>query len=156
MRTVNERAVIAAPVELVYERLADFASYPGLAPSVLHVRVVDTPDDAAGRRRCLSSWEVTFRDGILRWTELDVFDVEQRTIAFEQTEGDIEIFRGAWIVTPHAGGSEVRFEAELDLGLPGLADFLEPVAKKALEENVRELLTRLFATHGVTLPGAVP
>jgi ribosome-associated toxin RatA of RatAB toxin-antitoxin module len=156
MRTVNERAVVAAPVQLVYERLADFASYPGLAPSVLHVRVEHAPDDEQERRRCLSSWEVTFRDGILRWTEMDVFDPQQRRIAFEQTEGDIEIFRGAWAVAAHPEGSEVRFDAEFDLGLPGLADFLEPVAQRALEENVREILVRLFATDEAQPRGGRP
>lgn len=144
MRTVHERAVVTAPIETVYARLADFASFPRLAPSVLHVHVHDAPGDPQGRRRCLSSWEVTFRDGILRWTELDVFDVDARRIDFEQTEGDIEVFRGGWTVLDHPEGAEVRFDAEFDLGLPGLADFLEPVAQKALEENVREILDRLF------------
>ena len=36
-----------------------------------------------------------------------------------------------------------------DLGLPGLESFLEPVAQRALQDNVRELMTRLFESATV-------
>ena len=145
MRRVCLRARVPVTVGATYDRLSDFAVYPDLAPSVLRVRVFDDVLEDGRRRSCRSSWEVTFRNGVLCWEEEDEFDFDRRIVSFQQIEGDLEVLKGSWSVREAAsGGSEVCFEAEFDLGLPGLEDFLEPVAQRALEDNVRELMTRLF------------
>lgn len=145
MRLVRQRAIVPVTVDATYDRLSDFAAYPDLAPSVLRVDVFNDLIENGHRRSCQSAWEVTFRNGVLSWEETDEFDRDHRTVSFEQVDGDLEVLRGSWSVREAAsGGSEVHFEAEFDLGLPGLEDFLEPVAQRALEDNVRELMTRLF------------
>jgi hypothetical protein len=85
-----------------------------------------------------------FRDGILRWTEQDHFDPAARTIRFQQTEGDVEVFQGDWQIEPSGTGSRVTFNADLDLGIPSLSAFLNPVAADALRENITAILTGLF------------
>jgi ribosome-associated toxin RatA of RatAB toxin-antitoxin module len=95
-------------------------------------------------RHCQSSWEVKLRNGILRWTEHDEFDPDKLSVTFHQVDGDLAMLEGSWRIRESDGGAELSFNAQFDLGLPGLEDFLEPVAQKALEENIRELITRLF------------
>lgn len=118
-----------------YAALTDFERYPALTDAVRDVTVED-----GGRSR----WEVNFREGILRWTEIDVLDAEARTIAFEQESGDFHAFRGAWIVDDDPAGSVVRFHAEFDLGIPSLSELIDPLAVRALRDNVAAIVSGLF------------
>ena len=144
MRGVAQRAVLGAEPAEVFDRLADFSAYPELAPSVIQVEVEEIDPDEQGRSRYRSGWEVHFRRGILRWVEIDVFDPESARIDFVQESGDMELLTGYWQIHAHEEGAEIEFDAQFDLGLPGLEDYLEPVAQRALEDNVREVLIRLF------------
>lgn len=137
MRDVKVEAMVSTAVDDAYQRLADFPAYVRLASSVLSVEM--------GQDNATSDWEVTFRDGILRWRESDVYNVDDRVISFSQIDGDMDLFEGRWSVTETGAGSHILFEAVFDLGLPGLSDFLEPVAARALEENLVELLSSLFS-----------
>ncbi len=131
-------------VEDVYAVLCDFECYPAHAPAVKSVRVTSSSNDGV-----LSSWEVMFRTGILRWTERDTFDPSTRTITFRQTEGDIEYFAGEWHVDEGADGATVvRFAADFDLGIPALSGLLEPIAERALRDNVQQIVAGLVASMG--------
>jgi ribosome-associated toxin RatA of RatAB toxin-antitoxin module len=157
MRAV--RLVFIAPdrsVTDVYATLADFARYPELSPAVRRVSVSEVDGGTA-----ISTWEVSFRKGILRWTEEDVFDPVAHQIRFRQLEGDVADFEGSWACT--AGGSEVKivFEARVDLGIPSLADALEPIATRTLIANTSAIVTgllgaavRLVETDDVATPVA--
>jgi ribosome-associated toxin RatA of RatAB toxin-antitoxin module len=142
VRTVYQRAIIPEPATVVYQRLADFRIYPEVAPSVLRIETRELESDRL--KRCRSTWEVKFRSGVLRWVEDDEFDPAAMTVTFHQTEGDLATLEGSWSISECPSGAELRFEAQFDLGLPGLEDFLEPVAQRALEDNIGELITRLF------------
>jgi ribosome-associated toxin RatA of RatAB toxin-antitoxin module len=122
----------------VYRTLTDFTRYPELSDAVREVTVTQVDDDTA-----VSSWEVTFRAGILRWTEEDRFDRAAMTITFVQLEGDIALFDGSWAVTDADGGAEIVFAARLDMGIPSLADALEPIAVRALVDNTVSIVTGL-------------
>jgi ribosome-associated toxin RatA of RatAB toxin-antitoxin module len=104
----------------------------------------------------LSRWEVTFRSGILQWTEQDTFDSVAHTIRFEQTEGDIDHFAGVWPVNDTRDGCHVHFSAEFDLGIPDMGPTLEPVAERGLRENIQTIVAGLLgvATPVAGLPGA--
>lgn len=136
MREVLVTLLVRADADVVFCDLADFPGYVGRAPSVREVQM----DDGG----TTSSWEVTFRAGILRWKEEDVFDFHDRCILFRQTDGDMQTFDGSWRVETATSGARIVFAARFDLGVPGLEDFLEPVAARALEENVTELVRSLF------------
>jgi ribosome-associated toxin RatA of RatAB toxin-antitoxin module len=153
VKRVVHRVATAQQPSAAYDLLADFSLYPQIAPSVLRVDVFDE-SDANGLRYFTSAWEVVFRNGTLAWVERDVFDSALKTVTFSQISGDLEQLRGEWSVRENGPGSEVRFEAEFDLGLPGLDAFLEPVAQRALEENVRDLMTGLFADARVEGEGS--
>jgi ribosome-associated toxin RatA of RatAB toxin-antitoxin module len=147
-RFVFSARVQEAP-DVVYSRLADFGRYPEFAPSVLGVDL-DGGSEADGANSCQSTWEVTFRKGVLRWTETDYFRRDRMTIDFEQENGDLALLRGRWLVVPNDADATIEFELEFDLGLPGLEKYLEPVAEKALLENMQEIVRHLFDSADVT------
>src|SRR5205823_2860065 len=97
----------------------------------------------------MSDWEIFFRNGLLRWTEVDYFQSDQRRIVFEQTTGDFEVFRGSWQVSPVPGGCEVNFEANFDFGIPSLAGVLEPIATKVLKEGIALIVHQLLGKASV-------
>jgi ribosome-associated toxin RatA of RatAB toxin-antitoxin module len=123
----------------VFAALRDFAAYPKLCRSVRSVQVKSQSANEA-----VSDWEVNFQAGILKWRERDLFNNERREIAFEQIAGDIDHFSGLWRVVPQSDGSRIHFDARFDLGIPMLSDMLDPVAKKAIEDNIHSIIHGLF------------
>ena len=139
MRTVRLRLhVPGKPASDVYETLADFERYPELSDAVRSVAVTEVSEN-----RTVSRWEVTFRAGLLRWTEEDTFDPGALSITFHQIEGDAAVFDGSWECADAAPGSEIVFSARLDMGIPSLADALEPIAVRTLTENIVSIVRGL-------------
>ena len=140
MRFVTIDALVPdRPSGEVFRTLADYARYPELTPVVRDVQVWT---DAGGD--LISSWEVNFRNGILRWTERDVIDEPGLRIDFVQTEGDVAEFAGSWLCRAERDGTAVRFEALVDLGIASLADVLDPIAARTLAETITGILVGLF------------
>jgi uncharacterized membrane protein len=139
MRTVRLRLQVPQkPASDVYATLADFERYPELSDAVRSVAVTKVSDNVT-----VSSWEVTFRAGLLRWTEEDTFDLAALSITFRQLEGDIAVFDGSWRCVNAVQGSEIVFFARLDMGIPSLADALEPIAVRALTDNIVSIVRGL-------------
>jgi ribosome-associated toxin RatA of RatAB toxin-antitoxin module len=142
MRTVRLRLHLPhKPASDVYATLADFERYPELCDAVQSVAVI-----AVSENRTRSRWEVTFRAGLLRWTEEDVFDPGALSITFRQLEGDIAVFDGSWTCVDTAQGSEILFSARLDMGIPSLADALEPIAVRTLIDNIASIVRGLLGS----------
>jgi ribosome-associated toxin RatA of RatAB toxin-antitoxin module len=142
MRTVRLRLHVPhKPASQVYAALADFGRYPELCDAVRNVAVTEVSGN-----RTVSAWEVTFRAGLLRWTEQDTFDPAALTITFCQLEGDVAVFDGSWRCVDAAAGSEVVFCARLDMGIPSLADALEPIAVRTLADNIVSIVRGLTAS----------
>lgn len=149
MRDIAIEVVVPdRPVTEVYEILCDFERYPDFTPEVRSVTRQLTDGEQ------FSTWETTFRGGILRWSERDWFDPATNTIGFEQTEGDIEHFSGWWKINGENGNSSVRFQAQFDMGIPSLATIIDPIAEQALRENIVAILRGLFGPQVVVLPAA--
>lgn len=148
--TVAISATTDADPDESFRRLADFERYADYTATVRSVVV----EDRAGRPH--STWRVDFRGGILCWTERDDIDPVGRVLAFEQVDGDLERFVGRWVIEPEGLGSRLTFSAELDLGIPSLAPIVDPVARQALDANMRTILRGLFADARLDLDDAAP
>ncbi len=139
MRTVRLRLHVPhKSASEVYAALAGFERYPVLCQAVRDVAVTEVPGN-----RTVSRWEVTFRAGLLRWTEEDTFDPGALSITFRQLEGDVAVFDGSWKCVDAASGSEIVFSARLDMGIPSLADALEPIAVRTLTGNIVSIVRGL-------------
>ena len=157
MRTVCLRLHVPhKPAGDVYATLADFERYPELSDAVRSVAVSEVSENLT-----VSSWEVTFRAGLLRWTEQDTFDPGAMSITFRQLEGDVAVFDGSWQCAGAARGSEVTFAARLDMGIPSLADALEPIAVRTLIDNIVSIVRGLvghaeLVASDVAVPAPAP
>lgn len=139
MRQVEINAIVPDQnVKSAYERIRDFKSYPEYSSEVRNVAI------ESNNGEMFSTWETTFREGLLRWREKDSFDPESNTIVFEQTEGDIEHFSGWWKISSEGAGCRVRFWAQFDMGIPSLSNIIDPIAEQALRENMIAILRGLF------------
>jgi ribosome-associated toxin RatA of RatAB toxin-antitoxin module len=139
MRTVRlQLNVPGKSASYVYQTLADFKRYPELSDAVRSVVVSEVSENIA-----VSQWEVRFRAGLLRWTEEDTFDPDALSITFRQLEGDIAAFDGSWRCVDTVQGSEIVFSARLDMGIPSLADALEPIAVRTLIDNIVSIVRGL-------------
>ncbi|MFE3170592.1 type II toxin-antitoxin system RatA family toxin [Amycolatopsis sp. NPDC059090] len=122
----------------VFGVLSDFSAYPQATDAVRAVTIGEADGGP------ISSWEVNFRKGILKWVERDDFDLDERVISFVQTEGDLTSFSGHWRVVPRpSGGVTVTFDARFDLGMPTIASIVDPIAERTLMENTRTIIEQL-------------
>ncbi|HLF78584.1 MAG TPA: SRPBCC family protein [Dehalococcoidia bacterium] len=125
----------------VFPILSDLEKYPSVVDAV-HSLTVGEKDGQA-----TSNWEVDFRGGVMRWQQEDVFLPEEHAFRFRQLDGDLDSFSGDWSVTDEEGGCRVEFRADFDLGIPGLAETLEPIAEAALRENILGIVTGLLGAE---------
>lgn len=134
-------AAVVAGVEPreALRRVADYRRWPAASEAIRSVVVAE-----AGEGVSTSTWEVTFRGGLMRWTERDVLDLDRLEHRFALVEGDPRDFDGAWTAAPHPGGCLLELAAEFDLGMPSLRHLLDPIAIEALEDAVADVLDALF------------
>ena len=143
MRTVSMRVQVpGTDPRRAYDLIRDFARYPELTDAVEEVTV--SAPDADGS--VVSEWLVHFRKGMLKWTERDVFEPGRRVIRFVQLSGDFHDFGGQWRVQERDGGSEICLDASFDLGIPTLADLLDPIAEASFRANILRILSGLFGS----------
>jgi|tagenome__1003787_1003787.scaffolds.fasta_scaffold20851934_2 hypothetical protein len=121
-----------------FRRLAAYEQYPEQARTVRSVEIAERDGVS------YSTWTVEFRGGLLRWTEEDEIDVDAGLLRFRQVEGDLELFVGSWRVQQDGTQTLLTFKAELDLGIPSLAPLIDPVARRALQDNIKAILIGLF------------
>ncbi|MER7399039.1 SRPBCC family protein [Streptomyces sp. NPDC000151] len=140
MRHVSLHALARglAPAD-AYHRITDFRRYPELTDTVREVNVGPPLPDGS----VVSEWVVSFRGGLMRWQERDTFSPKTLTLTFEQTEGDFQTFEGSWRCAASDDGTLIVFTASFDLGIPTLAEILDPVAESTLRTNIARILAGL-------------
>ena len=151
MRKINVVAIAKGKSpDLAYRILADFEAYKAHSDVVREVVILERDE-----KRSVSTWEVNFRQGILRWKEEDHYDPAGLRMHFEQLEGDAEEFRGEWLFSGVPEGTRIEFKAEFDMGIPSMNDIIEPIAEMALKENIQAIISGLMQGN-VLFPKSVP
>ena len=137
MPDVDLELEIRAPVERVWEVLVDIERYPASMGNVRWVKLVSV--DSPTLRH--SAWSVTLKGAILEWEEREELDPVARTMEFHQISGDLEVFDGVWkLVSTGDESTSVSLTVTFEIGIPLLADMLNPIAQKSLRENCTEML----------------
>ena len=130
----TERLIPSDDIEKVWQVVSAFDQYPKTMESVVSVEFKERDDQSA-----LTEWTVLLNDSEMSWIERDVFHKPNR-IDFESIDGDVEVFRGQWLLERTNNGVSVAFEVEFDLGIPSLAEVLDPIGSEALESNASSML----------------
>lgn len=128
---------IRAPIERVWETVIDIERYQDSLENVRTVKIVEQNDEC--RRR--AAWSVLLKGAILEWEEEEDLDHDAHMVVFKQLRGDLEHFDGHWaLVALGAEHTKVVFEVVFEIGIPMLADMLNPAAQRSLQENCTEML----------------
>ena len=138
MPIVNTAHTTGQPAELVWRLLVDSEAFSTYMDEVRSVRIVAND----GHRR-ICHWCVLLKGSELQWEEEEFIDHERRRIDFRQLRGDLAYFTGHWQVTETTAGTVVELQVDFDIGIPLMAEMLNPVAAKALEDNSLAILERL-------------
>lgn len=139
MPDVSLELEIRAPIERVWDAVVDIEKYPDTMANVRWVKLLEYPGTEPDTRR--SAWSIVLKGSILEWQDDEVLDHEAHELRFKQVSGDMEIFEGAWTLTELADDlTLVRLAITFEIGIPLLADMLNPVAERSLRENSREML----------------
>ncbi len=135
MPTVEVKHVVPASIDVVYRVVSDQESYPKFMKTMESVKVLERGDGYT-----LTEWIARLQGARFRWVEKDLYDPEHHRITYNQTEGDLKVFRGYWELAEVPQGTEVLLVTEFEFGMPMLASMLNPVAKMALKSNSRAML----------------
>jgi ribosome-associated toxin RatA of RatAB toxin-antitoxin module len=144
MRSVELILNSPVDVDFAFQRITEFERYPDFVDEVRSVVVRENDGETL-----VSEWDILFRNGPLRWSEVDYIQRPARRIVFEQNAGDFEVFRGTWRVEPAERGCAITFEAVFDFGIPSLAGVLEPIAAKVLKEAIATIVHRLLGEASI-------
>ncbi|MEU9003155.1 SRPBCC family protein [Streptomyces sp. NPDC048551] len=137
MPHVEVNLPIEAPAAAAWRAVIRLEDYAGFMENVESVTVLGQSGD--GTRT--SAWSVLLKGSVLEWVEEDELDEERRVMSFHQVSGDLDEFTGFWRVEDAGDGtSVVTFSVDFEIGIPLLADMLNPVATKALRENSEHML----------------
>lgn len=140
MRRVRlETLVPQADARTVFDRVSDFPRYADYTDAVREIRIDRSADGLVS-----STWSVNFRNGVLCWSERDQIDADRLHMAFEQIDGDFDRFAGTWQLAQTGDDTTVVFTAEFDLGMPSLAALIDPIAERALLDNMAAILRGLL------------
>jgi ribosome-associated toxin RatA of RatAB toxin-antitoxin module len=139
MPAVDVESAIQISRDRVWAAMLDIESFPDYMDNVLAAKIL-TLDDGTHR---VSEWSAMLKGSILEWVEDERIDVNRHIIEFDQVDGDLDIFRGTWSVHEDGDLSVVRLQAEFEIGIPLLADMLNPVAARALRDNQEQMLRSL-------------
>lgn len=131
---------VATDPDLAWRTILDVESY---AEYMDDVRCVTVLSNEPGQR--VTAWSVVLKGSILEWTEVEVILEEPRRINFRQLDGDLDVFDGYWQVSSGDTGCRVTLVIEFEIGIPLLADMLNPVATRALRDNSERMLRALEA-----------
>jgi uncharacterized membrane protein len=143
MPIVSTVSLSGQPIDRVWQEVLDIASFPSYMDEVREVEILREE----GNQR-LSRWSILLKGSILQWEEEEQIDAENRKITFRQIEGDLAYFTGFWHVQQTGEGVSTQMHVEFDIGIPLLADMLNPVAARALEENAQKILSRIDTRAG--------
>ncbi len=146
MPEVKVHLPVRAPIERVWETVVDVERYHESLDSVRSVTIVEQL--SAHVRRAV--WSVLLKGSILEWEEEEVLDPNAHTIDFKQLRGDLEYLDGNWALkATEPEQTTVAFEVRFEIGIPLLADMLNPAAQRALQENCTEMVRGIERTTAV-------
>ena len=153
MELVEVKLQIAAPADEVWATVLDVERYAEMMDQVRSVTIVESPNPSER----VTAWSVFLKGSILEWTEKESIDRRLYRIDFTQVDGDLAELIGYWLLTPiDSECTQAELAVEFDIGIPLLADMLNPVAARALRDNslhmLREIDLRVTHPSGAGLP----
>jgi len=139
MPTIEVRQELSSPIGAIWKEICDVANYPRLMPPVRRLTTISRNGPTL-----VTEWEVELKGSILCWTQTEHHDDENFRVTYRQIDGDLERFDGAWQLERLPGNRTLAtLGIDFEIGIPMLAEMLNPVAERALRENSISMLQAL-------------
>lgn len=138
MPYIEVETTAAGPPEAAFALAKNMEDYPRFMKDVVYLKVLER--DGATQ---VSEWHARLQGRIIRWKERDVFDEDEHTITYQQTEGDLKRFEGEWHFLPVPEGTRITLSVDFDLGVPMLAALMNSVATIVVRRNCEDMLAGL-------------
>ncbi|MBI4743855.1 MAG: SRPBCC family protein [Actinobacteria bacterium] len=138
MPFVESSIIINGNIDEIYKIAKDMEKYPEFMPDVKSVKVV-----AREENQTTTKWITSVEGTPICWTEVDVFDDENKNIKYCLIEGDLDKFEGEWIFTQNSEGTKVELTVDFDFGMPTLAELLGPILTEKVRENSMMMLNSM-------------
>ena len=134
MAVVHSSVIIHAPVEQVMALARDIERFPEFMNEVQSVEILECEPNG----RVVSRWKAALPELRLsvKWTEEDLWNVEERTCAFRQIEGDYGKLEGLWTFTPVPEGTRFDSRLEIEYDVPLIGPLLKGLIAKKAKENL--------------------
>lgn len=134
MPTVESKTTINAPAADVYaaarDRIEELGSF---LENVNAIEVLEREGSKAVTKWS-GSVEAFGRDITFDWTEEDLWDDDELTCTFEQTEGDFDQYQGTWSFTEVEGGCESALTLEFAKDIPGIGALIQGLLQSKVQE----------------------
>jgi fatty aldehyde-generating acyl-ACP reductase len=129
--------IIPAEKWRVIRLLTKVNEFPSYIPCVKEATVIHKKHNIM-----LTKWRVQI-DGVpISWVEEDTLALNEKTIYFRATEGDLAEFKGKWQFLDHPQGTEVKIEVLLKVGIPSVNESVDAgnYIKRLLSKNFEAIL----------------
>jgi coenzyme Q-binding protein COQ10 len=138
---------IRAPMDTVWAAVLDIERYPELMTNVVSVTIEEWETPVIRR----TEWGMIIKGATLIWRDREVIDHDEHTVRFTQVSGDLKEFEGAWELEElEEALTHVKLRIDFEIGIPLLVGMLNPVAKRALYDNAKEMLDGVDAQATVS------
>ncbi|MBI4733726.1 MAG: SRPBCC family protein [Rubrobacteridae bacterium] len=138
MPSAEKTIIVDSPASDIFAIISDLERYPEFMDNVKKVEVLQ--DDSG---QSISRWTSELDGRLFKWTERDFVKPEENRIDFDLVEGDLKEYGGFWQLNETESGTSVTFNIYMELGVPMLAMFLNPIITRKLRENVDQMLSDL-------------
>lgn len=130
--------VIPAPKWKVIRMLTRVHDFPNFVPSVKEAVVLKKEG-----YKLTTRWRVQL-DGVpVSWIEEDILQLNKNRITFRAIEGDLQEFRGEWLLSEHREGTKISVEIFVRVGIPAIKDFADAYIRKLVTMNFEAILSGL-------------
>lgn len=139
----------------VLRMISRVEDFPHFMPNVKKAEILQRHNHVV-----TTHWQVEI-DGLpIQWKEKDRFDLKNFSVHFESFEGDLDEFRGTWVLQTLGDGTEVTVDVQARLGIPIVEKVVVDVLQEKLTKNFQMILdgmedrflTERYRTIGLRAP----
>lgn len=137
MPKIETKVTVSAPIDHVYKVAQDNLAFPSYMEDVQSLTIVNKQGN-----QVISDWVgIVPSFGLkIKWQQEDIWNDQNYTCDFHQTEGSYDSLIGQWKFTPQ--NNQTLFESELDyeFNVPAVGPLIKKVIFNLVQKNVKNML----------------
>lgn len=139
MPRIENRVMVDAPLERVWDVARDVEAFPEIIPDLKSLTVVERSEDGL---QTVTDWVAIIKEfkRTVKWREEDIWDTADWTCRFRMLTGDFDQYEGVW--TFREEGGKVAFESVIDYeyNVPLLGALIKNIVTAKMTESTENIL----------------